>query len=98
MTGIMMDSTVMVAKDQMSCGLDDEAVILSIKKGVYYSLNPCGNRIWSLIQKPVKVRKVRDTLLEEFDIDTETCEKDLLSLLNVMEKEGLVVIEDPVTP
>ena len=95
MTGIMMDSTVVVAKDQMSCGLDDEAVILSIKKGVYYSLNPCGNRIWSLIQKPVKVRKVRDILLEEFDIDTETCEKDLLSLLSGMEKEGLVVLEDP---
>jgi hypothetical protein len=97
MTGIRMDSTVVVAKEQMSCGLDDEAVILSINKGVYYSLNPCGNRIWSLIQKPVKVRKVRDTLLEEFDIDKETCEKDLLSLLSSMKKEGLVVIEDTVT-
>jgi hypothetical protein len=97
MTGIRMDSTVVVAKEQMSCGLDDEVVILSIKKGVYYSLNPCGNRIWSLIQKPVTVRKVRDTLLEEFDIDKETCEKDLLSLLSCMKKEGLVVIEDTVT-
>jgi len=94
MTGIRMDSTVVVAKEQMSCGLDDEAVILSIEKGVYYSLNPCGNRIWSLIQKPVTVVKVRDTLLEEFDIDKETCEKDLLSLLSVMKQEGLVVIED----
>ena len=97
MTGIMMDSTIVVVKEQMSCGLDDEAVILSLKKGVYYSLNPCGNRIWSLIQKPVKVGKIRDILLEEFDIDKETCEEDLLSLLSVMEKEGLVVIEDPVT-
>jgi hypothetical protein len=97
MTEIRMDSTVVVAKEQMSCGLDDEAVILSIKKGVYYSLNPCGNRIWSLIQKPVKVGKVRDSLLEEFDIDKETCEKDLLSLLSNMKNEGLVVIEDTVT-
>jgi len=97
MTEIRMDSTVVVAKEQMSCGLDDEAVILSIKKGVYYSLNPCGNRIWFLIQKPVKVGKVRDSLLEEFDIDKETCEKDLLSLLSDMKNEGLVVIEDTVT-
>jgi len=97
MTEISMNSTVVVAKEQMSCGLDDEAVILSIKKGVYYSLNPCGNRIWSLIQKPVKVGKVRDSLLEEFDIDKETCEKDLLSLLSDMKNEGLVVIEDTVT-
>ena len=94
MTGIMMDSTVVVAKEQMSCGLDDEAVILSLKKGVYFSLNPCGNRIWSLIQKPVKVGKIRDTLLEEFDIDKETCEEDLLSLLRDLNQEGLIVVED----
>jgi hypothetical protein len=97
MTGIGMDSTVVVEKEQMSCGLDDEAVILSLKKGVYYSLNPCGNRIWSLIQKPVTVGKIRDTLLEEFDIDKDTCENDLLSLLGVMKQEGLVVIEDSVS-
>ena len=94
MTGIMMDSIVVVAKEQMSCGLDDEAVILSLKKGVYYSLNPCGNRIWSQIQKPVKVGKIRDTLLEEFDIDKETCEEDLLSLLRDLNQEGLIVVED----
>ena len=95
MTGILMDSTVVVSKEQMSCGLDDEAVILSLKQGVYYSLNPCGNRIWSLIQKPVKVRIIRDALLQEYDIDKETCEKDLLSLLSDLDKEGLVVIENP---
>jgi hypothetical protein len=95
MTGIRMDSTVVVTKDQMSCGLDDEAVILSIQKGVYYSLNPCGNRIWSLIQKPVTVGKVRDTILAEFAVDKETCERDLLSLLGAMKEEGLVVFEDP---
>jgi hypothetical protein len=94
MTGIRMDSTVVAAKEQMSCGLDDEAVILSLKKGVYYSLNPCGNRIWSLIQKPVKVGKIRDTLLEEYDIDKETCEEDLLSLLSDLNREGLIVVED----
>jgi hypothetical protein len=95
MTGISMESTVVVAKEQMSCGLDDEAVILSLKKGVYYSLNPCGNRIWTMIQKPVNVGKIRDTILEEYDIDKETCEKDLLYLLSDLKKEGLVVIENP---
>jgi hypothetical protein len=94
MTGIMMDSTVVVAKEQMSCGLDDEAVILSLKKGVYYSLNPCGNRIWSLMQKPITVGKIRDALLEEYDIDKETCEEDLLSLLSDLKNEGLIVIEN----
>jgi hypothetical protein len=93
MPGITMDSIVEVTKEQMSCGLDGEAVILSLKKGVYYSLNPCGNRIWSLIQKPVQVKKIRDALLEEFAVDQKTCEEDLLSLLSDLKKEGLITVE-----
>ena len=57
-------------------------------------MNPCGNRIWSLVQKPVKVGKIRDTLLEEYDIDKETCEEDLLSILGDLNQEGLIVVED----
>ena len=93
MADITMDTIVSVTKDQMSCGLDDEAVILSLKKGVYYSLNPCGNRIWSLVQKPVMVGKIRDTILNEFDVDKRRCEEDLLSLLSEMVKEGLIEVE-----
>ncbi len=95
MSDITMESTVTVIQEQMSCGLDDEAVILSIEKGMYYTLNPLGSRIWTLIQKPVKVGSIRDTLLKEYEIDKETCEADLLSLLNDLKKEGLIVLEDP---
>jgi hypothetical protein len=94
MAGITMDTIVSVTKDQMSCGLDDEAVILSLKKGIYYSLNPCGNRIWSLIQKPVRVGTIRDALLDEFDVDRQTCEADLISLLGDLKTEGLIAVAD----
>jgi hypothetical protein len=95
MSDITMNSTVVVAKEQMSCGLDDEAVILSLDKGTYYTLNPLGSQIWNLIQKPIKVEKIRDTILEEYSIDKETCETDLLSLLDDLKKEGLIVLEGP---
>lgn len=94
MTGIKMDSTVVVIKEQMSCSLDDEAVILSFEKGVYYTLNPVGSRVWALIQKPITVGEIRDVILEEFDTNKETCEEDLLLLLSDLKKEGLIVFED----
>ncbi len=93
MTDITMDSTVTVSREQMSCGLDDEAVILSLERGTYYSLNPVGSRIWSLVQKPIRVRKINNAILEEFDVDAKMCEADLLSLLGELEKEGLIVVE-----
>ena len=95
MAGISIDSTVAAIKDQMSCDLAGEAVILSIQNGVYYTLNPVGSRIWTMIQEPVKVGKVRDTILEEYDIDREQCEEDLLAILSDLEKEGLIIVENP---
>jgi hypothetical protein len=93
MTGIMMDSIVVAIKNQMSCDLAGEAIILSIKTGVYYTLNPLGNRIWAIIQEPIQVGKVRDIIISEYNVDREECEEDLISLFSDLEKEGLIAIE-----
>jgi hypothetical protein len=39
---IVKTSTVVAAKDQVSCDLVGEAVILDMKSGIYYGLNPVG--------------------------------------------------------
>jgi hypothetical protein len=50
-------STVVAAKDQVSCDLAGEAVILNLKSGIYYGLNPVAARVWSLIQRARDRRK-----------------------------------------
>ena len=55
--------------------IDGEIVMMSIENGEYYGLDEIGSRIWELIEKPVKVSNLIDTLLERFDVDRETCEK-----------------------
>ena len=87
-------STVVVAKDQVSCDLGGEAAILGLKKGVYYGLDVVGGRIWSLIQTPTTVGAVRDAILQEFDVDAERCEQDLLALLDKLAGENLIEIQD----
>ena len=47
---IVKSSVVAVSKEQVSCHLAAEAVILNTQDGVYYSLNPCGALIWNLMQ------------------------------------------------
>jgi hypothetical protein len=92
-TRIIMDSTVTAVKDQMSCDLGGEAIILSIKTGIYYTLDPIGSRIWSIIKDPVQVGKIRDIIIREYDVDKAKCEEDLISLFSDLEKEGLITIE-----
>ncbi len=98
MPEISIDSTVVAIKDQMSCDLLGEAVILQTQTGVYYTLNLLGNRIWSFLKEPVQVRKIRDSILEEYDVGPAQCEEDLLTLLNDLHKEGLIIVENSPSP
>lgn len=83
-------STVVAAKDQVSSDLGGEVAILDLKAGVYYGLDAVGARVWKLIQEPRVVAKIRDTLLLEYDVEPERCERDLLALLQQLADEGLL--------
>ena len=94
MCRISMQSTVCAAKNQVSCDLAGEAVILSLDQGMYYSMNPVGARIWSMIQMSISVKEIRDTIISEYEIGAEICEADLLAILEDLEREGLIEVEN----
>jgi hypothetical protein len=82
--------TVVAVQDQVSCDLGGESVILGLKAGVYYGMNPLGTFIWDLIQKPVKLKEVRDRILEEYQVEPDQCERDLLDLIKTLMANGLI--------
>jgi hypothetical protein len=94
MAAISLDSVVVASRDQVSCSLEDEVAIVHLKAGVYYGLDPVGARIWELIATPRSVRAVRDALLAEYQVDTERCGDDLITLLRTMADAGLVDVSD----
>jgi len=91
---ISVHSIVSAAPEQVSCPLGEEAAILNLKNTVYYGLNPVGARVWSLLQKPRSVGELRDALLEEYDVEAEQCERDLIDLLEKMRSEGLIQVSN----
>src|SRR5438093_4966700 len=86
-------STVVVAKEQVSCDLGGEAAILNLKSAVYYGLDPVGARIWNLIQEPKRIKEIYEILLKEYNVDPDRCERDLLALLQKLATEGLVGVK-----
>ncbi len=87
-------SMVTAAKDQISADLSDEVVMLHLKSGVYYGLDAVGARVWSLIQEPRAVSEVRDALLEEYEVDPDRCERELLAFLQELAAQGLIEVQD----
>jgi hypothetical protein len=84
------DSIVRVPEREVSSHLGDEVAILELDRGVYYGLNDTGAFLWNLMQKPVRVNEMRAALVEEFDVDAETAEKDLLRVLADLRDAGLI--------
>ena len=84
---------VVAAKDQISRDLDGEAVILNLKSGTYYGVNELGARIWQLVQEPMSVKHIRDTLLREYDVEADQCERELLALLRELADNGLIEVK-----
>jgi hypothetical protein len=85
-------SVVRAAKHQVSCDLSGEVVILNLKDGVYYGLNPVGSRIWTLLEEPRSVGELRTVLLDEYDIEPDVCWQQLSSLLNDLAIHGLLEV------
>ena len=95
---ISLETTVVATKEQASADLGREAAILNLKNGVYYGLNSVGARIWALIQQPRTVREMREMLVEEYDVDADRCEHDLLMLLRQLAENTLVDIVEDTAP
>ena len=87
------NSIVVAAPEQISCPLGDESAILNLKNTVYYGLNPVGTRVWELLQKERRIGELLDTLLDEYDVETECCQRDLFALLEKMRSEGLIQVK-----
>ena len=86
-------STVVAVKDQVSSEIGGEAVILHLGSGTYYGLDEVGNRIWDLIQEPKSVEEVRAAISEEYEVDPDRCEEDIILLLRRLADERLIEVE-----
>ncbi|HEY0324662.1 MAG TPA: PqqD family protein [Allosphingosinicella sp.] len=74
--------------------LDGELLGLHVERGTCYGFNGTATRIWKIIEQPVRLSALRDTLMRDYDVDSETCERDLRELLRELEQDGLVSIDD----
>lgn len=91
---VTLDSFVTLSQEQISCDLSGEAAILDLKSGVYFGLNEMGAFIWNNIQGSTRVSKLRDRILEEYEVEPARCERHLFQLLNQLAARGLIEIRD----
>jgi Coenzyme PQQ synthesis protein D (PqqD) len=88
------DTTSITARpDQISSDLEGETILLHMTSGLYYGLNEVGVKIWSLIQTPQTLAELRQTLLDEYDVTSEDCDRQLKELLTSLSEADLISLE-----
>lgn len=78
--------------DVLFTSMGEDAVLLHVQRGDYYSLNRVGARLWLLTDGSKKVCDLAEEITREFDISQEEAEKDIIELAEQLAKEGLVKV------
>jgi hypothetical protein len=67
-----------------------ETVMFSAAQGAYYGLDEIGTRVWGLLERPSSIEELCAVLREEFDVDAETCHRDVAALVGELREADLV--------
>jgi hypothetical protein len=85
-------TTIVRSPDQVSGDLDGKVVLLSIENGEYYNLNEVGSRIWALLEKPMTIAALIETIMGEFEVERAACEKETAEFLAKLQKDKLLLL------
>ncbi len=89
---VSLESKVAISEDVVSRDLEGEAVILNLKSGTYFGLDPVGTRIWTLLQEDGSLRRAFEAVQLEYDVAPGKLERDLLRLVKELHAKGLLSI------
>lgn len=71
--------------------LDEGAVLLNLDSRYYFNLNETGLRIWQMLDESSDPQIIADKLSEEYDVAAERSKTSVIRLMQVLEKEELII-------
>lgn len=81
------------ARDLMESQIDEDIVALDVDQGACFGFNATAARVWTLIEQPMRLYEISRILLEEYRVEPDTCEWELLVLVRQLEQDGLVTMD-----
>ncbi len=83
-------SKLKVSRDVFFQEINGEIVLLNLRDGMYYGLDPVGFRMWQLLCQHRDPEKVVPILLQEYNVSEEQLRRDLYDLIAKLCNAGLL--------
>jgi len=75
--------------------VDDEILALHVEQGVCYGFNLTAAHVWAALERPRTIAELEAGLLEDFDVDEQTCARELREILETLAAQNLVTVVPP---
>lgn len=72
--------------------VEEEAIIINLNTGVYYTANDTATVFWELIDGRRTIADCAQLIANEYEVEAEVVEADLLELAAELKSEGLIVV------
>jgi hypothetical protein len=79
--------------DALATEVGGVIVILQTQTGVFHQLNSVGSFVWAQLAQPIEFEALGRKAAASFNADPEVCARDIVEFLQVLDTQGLVVIE-----
>ena len=90
---ISFSDRVTVPDDVLISHLQEESVILNLDSERYFGLDDVGTRFLSVLTSSESIEAAYERLRNEYDVDPQILRNDLLSLVNNLIDQGLLIRE-----
>lgn len=70
--------------------VDNEAVVIHLDTGSYYSLNTIGTEFWKMLDSEATLAEHAAATAKKYDVDVQMVTDDFIELAEEMHAEGLV--------
>ena len=87
---LTLDTTVTRNPNVSVAALDNELAMMHLESNAYYTLNEMGTAIWNLLEQPMTVGALCETLLQRYAVSPEQCQAEVLKFLTRACAEGIV--------
>jgi hypothetical protein len=71
----------------------DEAILIDINTGTYFSLNEVGTEFWEMLDGEQTIEQHATAIANKYEVETSMVVDDLLELAEEMAKDKLVIIQ-----
>jgi hypothetical protein len=92
---ITIESVLVQDIEPVGAELDGGSVLLSLRAGAYFSLNPVASEIWQMLVEPCQVGRIFASLSDGYSVDAKTVAHEVTPFLQSLVDHRLVRMVDP---